>query len=119
MEKVGCGIVRVDEFMMFEMRGGEPVGGSVVGRNRVDGRVWMGGGGGSEMRSRLSSYFRREISLKKAASLCLSWSSSDRNLRRMSVMTAMGEVSVFLFVVMVEPPREVSSGIDTMSTGKV
>ena len=36
---------------------------------------------------------------------------------RISEMTAMGDASVFLLVAMVEPPREVSSGIDTISTG--
>ena len=35
----------------------------------------------------------------------------------MAEMTAMGDASVFLLVAMVEPPREVSSGIDTISTG--
>ena len=33
-------------------------------------------------------------------------------------MTAMGEASVFLLVAIVEPPREVSSGIDILSTGR-
>jgi len=97
------------------MRGVELVV-SVVGRNRGDG-VMMGGVGGSGMRSRFSSCFRKEISFTKAASLCFSWSSSDLNSRRISVITAMGEALVFLLVTMVEPPREVASGTDTMSTG--
>ena len=33
-------------------------------------------------------------------------------------MMAMGEASVFLLVAIVEPPREVSSGIEILSTGR-
>ena len=33
-------------------------------------------------------------------------------------MMAMGEASVFLLVAIVEPPREVSSGMDILSTGR-
>ena len=47
----------------------------------------------------------------------MNWSSLDRNSRHISEMISVGEVSVFLFVTMVDPPREVSLGIDTTSTG--
>ena len=77
----------------------------------------MGGGGGSGTRSGLSSCLRKEISFLKTSSLFLSWSSSDRNSWHISEIIVMDKVSVFLFVAMIEPPREVSSGIDTMSTG--
>jgi len=117
LEKLWYGIVQGVEFLMFEMRGAEPVGGLVVERNRVDVRVWMERGDRADTRSRLSFCLRKEISLTKAASLCFSWSNSDLNSRRMSVMNVMGESSVFLFVAMVEPPREALSGIDTTSTG--
>ena len=81
------------------------------------------GGGGINFRGisgsqrSFSSYLRIEISFLKTSSLFLNWLSLDRNSRCMLEMIAMGEVSVFLFVAMVEPPREVSSGIYTTSTG--
>jgi len=68
------------------------------------------------MRRRLSFSLRNKISLLKAVSLCLSWSNSDRNSQHISEITAMGDASVFLLVSMVEPPRKVLSGIETMST---
>ena len=45
--------------------------------------------------------------------------SSDRNSRLISEMMAMGEASVFLLLVaIVDPPRDVSSGIVMLSTGR-
>ena len=72
---------------------------------------------GSGTRRRSNFCLRKDISFTKAASLILRWSSSDLNSWRMAEITAIGEAFVFLLVAIVEPPREVSSGIDTISTG--
>ena len=93
----------------------------VVGWNRVDCIGWIGilglsCEGRSGGRRRLSSCFRNDISFTKAASLCFNWSNSDRNSRRISEIIAIGDASVFLLVAILEPPREISSGMDTMST---
>ena len=107
----------VEGGLMFEVRGVDPGGGPVVGWNRGGGRVWVWGGEGSGIRRRFNSCRRKEISFTKAASLFFNWSSSDLNSCRIAEITAMGEASVFLLVAIVEPPRDVSSGIETISTG--